>query len=285
MPFHKTFNDVWATIKLSVAEATKPDDITCTRLDEIRAAGRISDDLVSEIEKATLCIADITGNNPNVMWEVGYAMARAKPTVFLSQDIDDLPFDIKDMRVIKYDRDDLHGTLKTSLRDAVIDTLGRYNIEPEPYSDIGVAKEKTSFSVAVTGSMDTHPIRCLKHIQEVLSPYLCIKTSWYVGSYGVVDEIAAEFLVSKEQKVKIVGYHSYDLSSKMLQIIKKYKLPFIDAKESHVPLGIKAPSERDLFFYTRADLIMLFWNGKSKGTKEMISWYKNQGKDHLVIFV
>jgi len=39
----------------------------CLRLDEAKAAGRITDDLVRELNESAICIAGLTGCNPNVM--------------------------------------------------------------------------------------------------------------------------------------------------------------------------------------------------------------------------
>ncbi len=49
-------------------------------------------------------IADITGNNPNVMFELGWALALGKmPIVIRNEDNPNkVPFDVKDIRFISY---------------------------------------------------------------------------------------------------------------------------------------------------------------------------------------
>jgi hypothetical protein len=125
MPFGAELDDVYSSIRMAVKEAAGDADLQSVRLDEIRAAGRITDDLVDEINSSHLCIADITGSNPNVMWEVGYAMARKKPVLFLAQAVKQLPFDIRDMRVIEYSSESLAGTLVQPLAAAIRQTLSR----------------------------------------------------------------------------------------------------------------------------------------------------------------
>src|SRR5262249_55045769 len=88
-----------------------------------RPAGRITDRLVEEIHSASLCVADLTGGKPNVMWEVGYAMALGKPTIIITQESGELPFDIRVMETIHYDRNHLENTLRQPLQRATIDTL------------------------------------------------------------------------------------------------------------------------------------------------------------------
>jgi nucleoside 2-deoxyribosyltransferase len=60
--------------------------------------GRITDQIVNAIETADLIVADLTGNNPNVMFELGYADRAGKEVVLLNQEIGATPFDIKDWR-------------------------------------------------------------------------------------------------------------------------------------------------------------------------------------------
>lgn len=74
----------------------------CLRADEITAPGRITDQIVAGIAEADVIVADISGVNPNVMWELGFAHALGKPVVILNQDIDACPFDLHDYRQTVY---------------------------------------------------------------------------------------------------------------------------------------------------------------------------------------
>ena len=123
MPFSRDFDDVYASIKSTVERALAGNSGRCHRLDESRPAGRITDRLLVELRAASFCIADLTGSKPNVMWEVGYAMAMAKPTVIITQSLQDLPFDLKDMQTLQYDRNHLAGSLSKPLHQMVVDTL------------------------------------------------------------------------------------------------------------------------------------------------------------------
>jgi nucleoside 2-deoxyribosyltransferase len=122
MPFSQDFDDVYEMIKNKVNSAVSPHGGVCFRLDEARPAGRITDRLSREIQAASICIADVTGNTPNVMWEVGYAMALKKPIIILTQNLNELPFDIRDLQSLEYRRNQLANTLRP-LTDMVIDTI------------------------------------------------------------------------------------------------------------------------------------------------------------------
>lgn len=58
--------------------------------------------MLSSILNADICVADITGRNPNVFYELALAHAMDKPVVIMDGDKDSSPFDIKDMRALKY---------------------------------------------------------------------------------------------------------------------------------------------------------------------------------------
>ncbi len=130
MPFANEFDDVYAAIKDTIDSLLVTRGGRCFRLDENRPAGRITERLLREIHAAGFCVADVTGNKPNVMWELGFAMALQKPTILVSQNLSDLPFDIKDLQTIHYDRNQLTKTLRSPLNMVVLDTI-EVSISPQ----------------------------------------------------------------------------------------------------------------------------------------------------------
>lgn len=72
------------------------------RIDEKPGPGIIFQDIQREIEQAEIVIAEITPENPNVFYELGYAHALGKPTILLAQRESELPFDIRSYRVVFY---------------------------------------------------------------------------------------------------------------------------------------------------------------------------------------
>lgn len=123
MPFAPEFDDVYEAIRASVLGATSSAGSRCFRLDDAKPAGRITDRLLRELNTASLCVADLTGCRPNVMWEVGFAMALQCPTIIVTQSLAGLPFDIRGMQSLEYDRERLSRTLAQPLRAMVVDTL------------------------------------------------------------------------------------------------------------------------------------------------------------------
>lgn len=80
----------------------------CIPPHEITDTGAISKRIINEIVDDDLVIANLTGLNPNVMYEVGIRHSVAKPIVTLSEEGTPLPFDISDQRNIFY-KDSLFG--------------------------------------------------------------------------------------------------------------------------------------------------------------------------------
>jgi hypothetical protein len=60
-------------------------------------------DIYRAIADSDICIADLTGRNPNVSYELGVAHSLAKPVVMITQKVEDVPFDYKHLRIIAYD--------------------------------------------------------------------------------------------------------------------------------------------------------------------------------------
>jgi hypothetical protein len=91
--------------RLVIAPACQENGLTVLRADEISSPGFIIEQIRTAIQQSRLCVADVTGSNPNVMYEIGYAQAVSKPIVMLSESGATLPFDLAHHRVIMYSHD------------------------------------------------------------------------------------------------------------------------------------------------------------------------------------
>jgi predicted transcriptional regulator len=54
------------------------------------------------IIKSALCFAEITSDNPNVWYELGYAFARDKDVVMVTEERQKFPFDVQHRQIINY---------------------------------------------------------------------------------------------------------------------------------------------------------------------------------------
>jgi hypothetical protein len=87
------------------------------RADELFSTGSVIEQIWEQISGAKVLLADLTGKNANVFYELGLAHAAHKPVVFTTGNLDDVPFDLRHLRVAVYDiRDPAWGEkLKESL--------------------------------------------------------------------------------------------------------------------------------------------------------------------------
>jgi hypothetical protein len=116
MPFARAFDGIWTTV---IQPTVISHGDTCSRADDVFTPGSVIADILASINGADYLIADLTGRNPNVYYELGYAHALGKPVILLTQQIADVPFDLKHQRLIAYS-DTVAGAA------ALRDTLEKY---------------------------------------------------------------------------------------------------------------------------------------------------------------
>ncbi len=99
MPFQELLKPVYENC---ILQAVTSINLTCNRGDDFFSNQAIMDEVWSAIYHAQLCIADCTGRNPNVFYELGIAHTLGRPCILVAQSADDIPFDIRHRRVIVY---------------------------------------------------------------------------------------------------------------------------------------------------------------------------------------
>jgi len=101
MQFSPEFNELYSEVIRPTCENF---GYRVVRADDYYNTGLIIDDITRSIREASVVIADVTPNNPNVFYEVGFAHGMSKPTILLSdRKRDNLPFDISGFRTLFYD--------------------------------------------------------------------------------------------------------------------------------------------------------------------------------------
>ena len=99
MPFSLEWsNDVWEQV---IKPAVKEMGMIPVRADDLYGQS-IMEDVWQSILKSAIIICDTTGRNPNVFYELGIAHTLGKKVLLLTQDIDDIPFDLQAYRHIEY---------------------------------------------------------------------------------------------------------------------------------------------------------------------------------------
>lgn len=104
MPFAAPIGGYYSTL---YEPAIRKAGLTPVRADtDIFGTGKIIDQIWSGITNARVLLAELTGRNPNVLYELGLAHALRKPVVLVSSNEDDVPFDVRHVRVIYYQTSD-----------------------------------------------------------------------------------------------------------------------------------------------------------------------------------
>jgi hypothetical protein len=100
MPFRKEMEDVFY---LGIQEPMHTADLLCERIDNEAFTGDVLQKVKEKIETAAVVIADLTGANPNVYLEIGYAWGRGRPTILLASEKEEVKFDVRGQRYLKYE--------------------------------------------------------------------------------------------------------------------------------------------------------------------------------------
>ncbi|MFI5806351.1 hypothetical protein [Streptomyces sp. NPDC051561] len=108
-----------------IAPACEKYGINAVRADGIAHAGDITEQICRHVVESDLVVADVSGGNPNVMYELGLRHITGKPTIHIGE-AGRLPFDIASIRTIRYQRTRSHlagarkeieNALEAGLRD------------------------------------------------------------------------------------------------------------------------------------------------------------------------
>ena len=94
-PYDKRYDEV-------ISPAIKAADLEPYRVDRDASAEIPIDKLHEEIRGSVVCLADITPDNPNVWYELGFAVASDQPIVMICKKGRTLPFDTHHRSAIFY---------------------------------------------------------------------------------------------------------------------------------------------------------------------------------------
>jgi hypothetical protein len=100
MPFDPELQPVYED---HIAGSARELGLSLARGDDFFTANAVMSDVWTAIMSARAVVADCTGRNPNVFYEIGLAHAVGKPVILIAQHSDDVPFDLRHLRYIQYE--------------------------------------------------------------------------------------------------------------------------------------------------------------------------------------
>ena len=98
MPFESSFDKVFEAINRG-CELAK---LRCQRVDSVWEDSVVMQDVFSLIYRSCIVVVDFSTRNPNVFYETGIAHTLGKSVVPLAQTEQDVPFDLRHHRYLKY---------------------------------------------------------------------------------------------------------------------------------------------------------------------------------------
>lgn len=100
MPFRPELQPIYDDHIKSVARRLK---MSIARADDFFSTQSVIDEIWSGIVRSKIIIADCTDKNPNVFYEIGIAHAIGKPVILITQNAEDVPFDLRHRKYIPYE--------------------------------------------------------------------------------------------------------------------------------------------------------------------------------------
>ena len=130
MPFTRTFEDAYF---YGIRPPIKDAGMLSERIDQEVFSGDIFGRIKERIATAELVVAELSGANPNVYLELGYAWGLGRPTILLCRSVEDLRFDVQGQRVLLYDS---IRQLEVRLRQELRTLAARGILNPEVWGQL-----------------------------------------------------------------------------------------------------------------------------------------------------
>jgi hypothetical protein len=128
MPFKDEFFEVYET---AIVPAAEKQGLRALHAGEIFGNREIVEDIWDSICSARVIVADVTGRNPNVFYELGICHILGKECIVITQEREDVPFDIRHRRFIEYEpsklvklQSGLAKTIQAVLTTGVVNEIG-----------------------------------------------------------------------------------------------------------------------------------------------------------------
>jgi hypothetical protein len=210
------------------------------------SASNIIREIIIELDNSELVIADLTGLNPNVMYELGIRHALCKKTILLSQDISEIPFDLKSYLCIQYKW--INNVDRKQLKEDLKQTISKINSDIEqrfgPYHTYAEIKNNA----------------IIENDEKILKGRINSLT-WELIMYQQVISAVFKKLSNEIPAIKLVsqpveGLSQYEidynnLKNSEIEIIKKsydfiYSLPCCDKLLSDMYIPLKYNKYNDI---------------------------------------
>lgn len=155
------------------------------RADEIDKSGIITNQIIQYVLESDLVVADLSGRNPNVFYELALRHAARKPLIQIIRKGEELPFDVAAMRTIRYDLD-LEGAekAKSEISSYIASLTGAKEVESPVSMAIDVYK-----SSSADGSVEAQVTKIRNETGQILGELQNLQSS---SAMYDLDDIATK---------------------------------------------------------------------------------------------
>lgn len=191
MPFDGLFKSQYEKVIKPAIETT---GLKAVRGDEVFSKPHVMVDLWKSIRESRVVLAELTGKNPNVLYELGLAHAIGKPSIIITRNENDVPFDLKSLRYLFYDPNDPFwgDNLKLSISDMIKKVLNE--------KDFGSGLEDIELISAIPKKPDK------EYISTDVVPSFDISGSWKLSWSHMTSnkefELKSEGVLNLKQNLK-----------------------------------------------------------------------------------
>lgn len=162
-----------------ISPAVEPLGYKAIRADEIDRPGLITSQVIQHVLDAPLVIADLTGHNPNVFYELAIRHVTGKPFVQIIQEGEAIPFDVGPMRTISVDH--THLARAAEARDNISAQIK--SLEENPLD----------IETPISTSVDLQRLRQSDLPQEQLLADLLSRISDVQGEISALEEYMSSY--------------------------------------------------------------------------------------------
>lgn len=206
------------------------------RADKMQNSGLITKAIIEQIISSDLVIADLTGNNPNVFYELAIRHSYRKPAIQIIKGDIEIPFDLADMRTISYDTTLSGADQAKKDLSAMINSILKGEAVHNPVSEVNalIAISETSSKEnadilssllvevqQIPDSLKTLESNIETRFSQMLSAFIQTMKSQTIESSAKPEEKIAEafmnVLLSNPQK----GLQSFDALMKLSEKINE----------------------------------------------------------------
>ena len=169
-------NEHWNEVKNILSEAIESAGYSASLVSDADDSGIIQKRIVQNIYDNEIVVCDVSGKNPNVMFELGMRLAFDKPTIIVIDDKTNYSFDTAPIEHLSYPRDLRYYSIlkfKEKLRDKITATIKKSKEDPHyttflkhfgEFEIAHVEKKEGSLNDVVLSRLDdiTHQISVLQ---------------------------------------------------------------------------------------------------------------------------